>query len=321
MIEPAFSSCLAPSLVRYIRLARLSNGSDCADEVRMLRFWDRFVARRPPSPWVTRELVEEYARSLRHLHPTTRLQRLGAVRRFCIHLNRAQPQSHVPDARLTHLPKIPRTPWILTDRQVRDLMEAARRTCRGPLQPYSTLLGVLRCTGLRIAEALALNISDLHQDPPALQVRRGKFGKERWVPLSASADKALAAYLGLRMRLPPRHREAPLWLDRKLCRPRYKNVYAVYRRLLAHCGIRGRTGPGPCLHDIRHSFAVNRLLAWYRQGRDVNALLPALATYMGHVDIGSTQVYLHATAELMEQANIRFADNFRRRVLKGEQPS
>ncbi len=323
MNEPAFSSCLAESLSRYIRLRRLSNGSDDSAAIKMLLHWDRFVRDSQWSlPAVTGELVESYSRALAARSPESRRRQLSAVRGFCLHLRQAQPGSHVPAAPFRRA-KIPRTPWILTDRQIRDLMEAARRTCRGPLQPlaYSTLLGVLRCTGLRIAEALALNISDVQERPPALMVRRGKFRKERWVPLSDSADRALKAYLRLRVGIPPRHGEAPLWLDSRHRRPRCKQVYATFRRLLAHCGIRGLTGPGPCLHDMRHSFAVNRLLAWYRQGRDVNALLPALATCMGHVGIGSTQVYLHATAELLEQASLRFADSFRRRVLHQGDPS
>jgi site-specific recombinase XerD len=59
-------------------------------------------------------------------------------------------------------------------------------------------------------------------------------------------------------------------------------------------------------HDLRHSFAVHRLLAWYRDGKDINSRLAWLATYMGHVDIRSTQVYLQATNELLEQVSDRF---------------
>ena len=88
-----------------------------------------------------------------------------------------------------------------------------------------------------------------------------------------------------------------------------------FRQVLERCGLRGGKGcPGPWLHHLRHSFACNRLLAWYREGKDVNALLPALATYLGHVKVTSTQVYLQATAELLEEANQRFLNNFRQNV-------
>jgi integrase len=76
----------------------------------------------------------------------------------------------------------------------------------------------------------------------------------------------------------------------------------------------GKGCPGPRLHHLRHTYACTRLLDWYREGKDVNALLPALATYLGHVNTSATQVYLHATAALLDQANRRFAAHFRQHV-------
>ena len=325
MTSPAFSSCLADSLSRYVRVLRISNGSDCSSQIKLLKCWDRFLhQQRWCLPAVTRELVEGYARSLQRLHPTTRTRRLGAVRQFCLHLRQSQPQSHVPERRLVRLPTICRTPQILNDGQIQALMKAARGLdCRNPLQPhaYSAVLGLMYATGLRISEAVALSLGDVHLSLPALHVRQGKFRKARWVPLSDSAARALGRYIDRRIQSGPRHTEAPLWLNRFGRRLSHGSIYAALRRLLAQCGIRAERGPGPCLHDIRHSFAVNRLLSWYRQGRDVNALLPVLATYMGHACIAGTQVYLQATAELLEQASLRFAARFRRRILQEGGPS
>ena len=68
-----------------------------------------------------------------------------------------------------------------------------------------------------------------------------------------------------------------------------------------------RRAPTPRLHDLRHSFAVHRLTAWYREGADVQRLLPALSTYLGHSDLEGTKVYLSMTPELLQQASLRFA--------------
>ena len=325
MTSPAFSSCLAGSLSRYLRLLLLSNGSDCSTQIKLLNCWDRFVRQQRWSlPAVTRELVEGYARSLKELHPTTRTRRLGAVRQFCLHLQQSQPQSYVPERRLTRFPAIRRIPQILDGKQVRSTMKAARGLgCPDALQPhaYSAVLGLMYTTGLRISEAAALNLADVHLRMPALLVRQGKFRKARWVPLSASAARALGRCIDRRIQSAPRHAEAPLWLNQCGRRLSHGSVYVTFRRLLLQCGIRAEHGPGPCLHDLRHSFAVRRLLSWYRQGRDVNNLLPVLATYMGHVGIHSTQACLQATAELLEQANRRFAARFRRRILPQGEPS
>ena len=94
----------------------------------------------------------------------------------------------------------------------------------------------------------------------------------------------------------------------------------AFRQVLKRCGLRGGKGcPGPHLQHLRHSFACARLLAWYRKGEEVQALLPTLATYLGHVKFISTQVYLHATAELLAEASQRFLNNFRQNISpKGE---
>jgi site-specific recombinase XerD len=91
-------------------------------------------------------------------------------------------------------------------------------------------------------------------------------------------------------------------------------VNQTFRHLLKQCNIHHSKHTGPRIHDIRHTFAVHRLLAWYRDGKDVNARLPWLATYMGHVDIHSTQVYLRATPELIEQVHRRFHNHYLHQV-------
>jgi integrase len=113
----------------------------------------------------------------------------------------------------------------------------------------------------------------------------------------------------------PNGPEAPLLLNerrRRLCHP---TVRKGFMDLLQACGIVWDPQRGPRLHDWRHSFAVHRLLAWYRDGQDVHARLPALATYMGHVDIRSTQVYLQPTAELLGEVDRRFHDHFLNHVM------
>jgi integrase len=84
--------------------------------------------------------------------------------------------------------------------------------------------------------------------------------------------------------------------------------------LLEQCGITGHNYTGPRLHSLRHTFTIHRLLAWYRDGQNINARLPMLATYMGHVDIRSTQVYLRPTAELLEHASARLHDHYLRTI-------
>lgn len=187
-------------------------------------------------------------------------------------------------------------------------------------QTYRTLLGLLSSTGLRIGEAFALNLEDFHEDQQSLYIAQGKFRKARWVPLSPSTHDALRQYVQRRQRSIPNTPDAPLLVNlrgRRLCHP---TVYHTFRQLLRQCGIEHHPHSGPRIHDFRHAFAVQRLLAWYRDGLDVNARLPWLATYLGHVNIQSTQVYLQATAELLQEVDRRFHDHYRQHIQSSGEP-
>jgi len=112
----------------------------------------------------------------------------------------------------------------------------------------------------------------------------------------------------------PRSPDSPLLLNQRSRRLTACTVHQTFQHLLRRCGIRHPKHTGPRIHDLRHTFAVHRLLAWYRDGQDLNARLPWLATYMGHVDFHSTQVYLRATPELIEQVDQRFHNHYLHRV-------
>ena len=216
--------------------------------------------------------------------------------------------------------RAPRIPHIYTKDEIKALLKAARDLPpSGSLKPrtYSTLFGLLYTTGLRCGEAFALNLGDVDLRQKLLLVRKGKFGKSRWVPISPSTSVALQCYIEERSCVAAAAAEDPLFLTLSGRRLYHTNVDLAFRQVLTRCGLRGGKGcPGPRMHDLRHTFACTRLLKWYREGKDVQLLLPALATYLGHVKVSSTQVYLRATAELLEEANQRFLKNFRQNILE-----
>jgi len=161
---------------------------------------------------------------------------------------------------------------------------------------------------------MALNLEDVQSSTQWLYIAEGKFRKARWVALSSSTGRALQHYIDRRFKSAPHSPDSPLLLNerrRRLCHP---TVNQTFRGLLQKCDIPHNKRTGPRIHHLRHTFAVQRLLAWYRDGQDVNARLPYLATYMGHVDIHSTQVYLRATPELIAQVNRRFHNHYLNQV-------
>jgi integrase len=320
MPDPTFVSVLAGRFSQFVTFRRLS-GLDFSSQSRLLGYFDRFVHQQNfRGLWPSGEVIERYVATTQGLSPGSRANRFCVVRQFCRYLRQFEPHCYVPEEMLPLERRPARVPHIYTEGEITAILAAASDLPpRDSLRPktYSTLFGLLYTTGLRCGEAFALNLEDVDLGRELLFVRKGKFGKSRWVPISPSTSAALRNYIQERARVAPAAAELPLFLTSTGRRVYHTNADLAFRQVLTRCGLRGGRGcGGPRMHDMRHTFACTRLLKWYREGKDVQLLLPALATYLGHVKVSSTQVYLRATAELLEEANQRFLKNFRQNILE-----
>ena len=176
-------------------------------------------------------------------------------------------------------------------------------------QTIRTLLLLLYGAALRGGEARSLTIDDVDLSAAVLTVRNAKFYKSRLVPVGPQLADRLRRYAEVRADRPFPQGRASTFLANMDGTPLHKDtVYNAFVRLLRHAGIESTddTRQAPRLHSFRHSFAVHRLTDWYRQGADVQRLLPVLSTYLGHARLRHTQVYLSMTPELLHQAALRF---------------
>ena len=184
-----------------------------------------------------------------------------------------------------------------------------------PLRPATMRLAVvlLYTTGMRLGELQRLALGDI-EDGGVLRVRESKFHKSRLLPLSDSTRTELVAYLVRRAGIGFETRPtAPLLCTRARGRMKPYSISGLQHGLnrLLRGAAMPTSGPRrPRVHDLRHSFAVQALARWYRQGADVQAQLPKLAMYMGHVSIESTAYYLRWTDEIAALASARFAQHF-----------
>jgi site-specific recombinase XerD len=310
-------SPLATQIQHFINLRRLS-GTDYKSQAQLLGYFDRFLlAQELREPRITREITDCYQQSLSHLAPRTRSNRFCVVRQLCEYLARSDPLGYVPEPLRVVPSRGAHQPYIYSSSELKALLKAASHLApKNSLRPhtYQTLLGLLYSTGIRIGEAVALNLEHFHRTERRLYIAEGKFRKARWVPLSASTCRALERYVRIRFEIRPRSPDSPLFLNQRSRRLNHCTVNQSFRHLLRQCRIPHSRHGGPRIHDLRHTFAVHRLLTWYRDGGDVNAKLPYLATYMGHVDVHSTHVYLQPTAELVEQVNRRFHNHYLHQV-------
>jgi integrase/recombinase XerD len=179
------------------------------------------------------------------------------------------------------------------------------------IQPHTlrAVLLLLYGAGLRIGEAVALTLRDVDLDAAVITIRDTKFHKTRLVPVGLKLNQAMAEYAALRNAAGhPQISEAPFFVLRSGAPLSAHIVREAFIRLRKYAGVGRADGARyqPRLHDMRHSFAVQRLTSWYEQGADVQKLLPQLATYLGHVSIAATQVYLTMTPELLHAASVRF---------------
>lgn len=207
-------------------------------------------------------------------------------------------------------------PHIYSRDELRRLLDIAiiETSRRGAVQldavTFRTLLLLLYAAGLRFSEATRLSLADVDLAEAVLTIRATKFYKSRLVPMGPQLATEIEGYVGVRRRGGFAQGEDAFLLANRNGSPLASStVHAAFDALRRVAGVHGSAGGrrAPRLHDLRHSFAVHSLTAWYRQGADVQRLLPVLSTYLGHCDPEGTKVYLSMTPELLQQASQRFA--------------
>lgn len=315
MSQTTFHSVLAPAMNDFVAFQR-THGYAYDDGIVSLWYLDRFLIRAAHVRQdLTADILERYAASMRHLAPNTQYGRLSSARVFARWLRRLVPGSAVVEEIPVKRPNLPRH-YLYTREEVAAIVQAARRMGgrSGTIRPHchATLVGLLYATGLRIGEALALNIADVDPAAGRLTVRRGKLGKARNIALNCSTAAAIGRYLDTRLGFPPNGRDAPFFMNNKGGRLSYSSAAKEFKILLRARG--GGAAQGPRLHDLRHTYACDCLRKWYDEGVDVNLRLPILSTAMGHVNVHDTQLYLHVTAQLLHAAADRFHNTFKHNI-------
>jgi len=255
------------------------------------------------APAATVEHAVGFAMAPPGASPRWQALRLSAVRCFARWAHLQDPTIQVPSPRLLPARVTRAAPYIYSDTEIAALLEATDR-----LHPqiravtFHTLIALMAATGIRTGEALGLDVTDFDQRACTLTVT-GKYGKTRRLPLHPSIRDGLIDYLLQRQRLQPAPSGPALLVTSRGTRLKPQSVHPVFRSLTDRTGITDASSAcRPRLHDLRHRFAVLTMLDAYRSGRDPAAVLPVLATWLGHADPGDTYWYLTGTAELLEAA-------------------
>ncbi len=278
----------------YVDIRRAAGFALRRDE-RVLRDFARFAAEQGDTHIRTTTAIDWAARasSLRE-----RDRRLKRVIRFARHARAEDATHQLPPDHVFAAPHLPRLPHIFEPEQMRRILEQAGTLGpAGSLRPYTyqTLFGLLLSCGLRISEALALQIEDITAD--GLLIRKTKFRKTRLVPMHETTHRAMQDYL--RRRQAVADVSTHCFVSRRGAPLTYPTVNRTFLALVRALGLRADAPrqPGPRLHDMRHTLAVRALEACPRE--QVASHMLALSTYLGHARMAHTYWYLHVTPRLM----------------------
>jgi integrase len=260
---------------------------------------------------LTTELALRWAKLPQNAAPEYWSRRLGIIRRFAKYQLLFEPATEVPaDGLLGPACRRP-TPYIYTTEEIELLLQECAKLgpARG-LRPrtFVTLFGLLAATGLRISEALRLTRKDVDLETGLLSVAETKFAKSRLVPLHATTTRELLKYGKHRDHRHPVPASDAFFVTELGTSLKYWRTVTLFSKLRDELAWRGPRPPR--IHDLRHTFAVMRILRWYREGADIDHKIAALSTYLGHVKVTDTYWYLTAVPELLAVASARYERQF-----------
>ena len=308
-------SALRDAVEEYIAVRRVL-GAKLHHAATVLRGFVDYLEREG-AEFVTTELALRYAQASPKAQKATWAERLSVLRRFAMWRSVTDTRTEVPPYGLLPHRRRRKPPYVYSDEEVERLLDEAARLrsaagLRGPT--FTTLFGLLAATGLRLGEALSLDIADVNLSDGILTVRNTKFGKSRFVPVHRSTRQALADYARRRDQVLPQGAHGAFFLSERGKRVYHSMAEWTFARISCTIGLRapaprGLTGSGPRLHDLRHRFAAKRLIEWYRSGAEVECELPKLAAYLGHVHVRHTYWYIEAVPELLQLATDRLVNH------------
>lgn len=244
------------------------------------------------------------------VHPNQWGKRLRIARGFAAYLHVIDPTTEIPPPDVFPVRRQRATPYLFSQQDICRLLGEARRM-PNPMRAASheALFGLLAVSGMRIGEALALQREDVDLDAGLITIRKAKGDRARLVPLHRTAAEALRRYASERDRLCPSPRSRGFFISSAGTPVLGVSLRQTFREITTRIGIRTEQ-VRPRVHDLRHRFAVQTLIDWYRSGVNIDEHISTLSTYLGHINPADTYWYLSASPELRALAAERVHDRF-----------
>lgn len=323
-----FKSPLAPLMECLVR-EKTASGYKYDTQASVLKGFDIFLSEtKIQENELPKEIVLKWIKKRPNEQPSTHQRRISLARQLGKLMVRLGYSAYVIPDRVGTKRNYEFSPRIFSREEIRKLIHAVDAMKPSWRSPFSHLIlpevyRLLYCSGFRVNEVLRLRVRDVDLQKGVITVKGGKFDKDRMVPLSLDIVDRLRKYSKEieRASLEKRNETSYFFPSRGQRAWHSSKIYHIFRKLLHQCHIPhcGRK-IGPRVHDLRHTFAVHRLIQWYEEGEDLNAKLPFLVAYLGHKDFTGTQKYLHLTAELFPNLKSRMNKQFGSAIPRWRQP-
>ncbi len=303
-----FTSCFSEHLVGYIRLKR-GLGLRFDTQADTLWSFDKYVHEHAYDGLLTQELALDFASSNPDVTLKSVARRYNDVRNFADYLATYEPRTPRLDPKALRCPRTRPPAYIYTREEIGRLVREARNvSLKNPMRGITlrAMVGLAASTGMRVSEVVRLDKSDVDLDTGMVSIRQTKFYKDRLVPVHHTTLDELRNYASARDAFFVGC-DCPAFFI-TMWRTRFSK-HTLSLAFVSHAkqmGVKTTSGCNPRFHDLRHTFAVTRMVEWYKSGEDLKDLLPSLATYMGHVHYSDTAYYISATAELLGLAAERY---------------
>ncbi len=313
-----YKSVLAPFIKEFISIKE-SCGQHALRYKWILNEIDLFVYEKSlERPIITKDLIEEWRKTRINDKPSTINCKYSIWAQLARYISR-----HGQDCFIPKLPKFPSntknfTPYIFTHEQINEIFERSNklrlqnRSIKAALFCIPTVLRLLYSTGLRISEALSIRNKDIQFDKKYILIGKTKNGSERIVPVNDSLQEVLLQYTSYRSKIPLKKLSEPdCWFFTKTDGTGFtdKAVAWWFRILMEQCGI-PYIGDhhGPCVHDLRHTFAVHSLMQMSQAGMDLYTCLPIISTCLGHTSLSATEKYVRLTCEMFPELTMQCSE-------------
>jgi integrase len=302
-----FKSSLAGEIINFINFKRSQEFDYRTEEYFFREFDDFLYSENYSSDILSQVIVDKYLSTKTTIRAKTKSNYFSMLSGFSKYLNTFKAESWICNYTIPH-PRQVRY-YIYTQSEVNNILATARSlSTNDPViaDCVAFIIGLLYCTGLRINEALQLQLDDIDFNNQTLFISKGKFRKSRYIVLDSTVVVQLKKWLKLRGKYLSELSEERLFINSKGKKIRDHTVRWFFHRIIRKTKIGEAAGTVTRLHDFRHTYACNCIETWRQQGADVNVKLPILSTAMGHVNIQSTQIYMHVTATNLHDAAERF---------------